>query len=184
MQGSDWYHGIRIIAERLETVTPEWAERFDVVTLFDVVEHLVDPAAGLAKAAALLKPNGLLLASTADMDAWTWKWMAGRHWYLQTPLHISMASRQFFGHVAYQDGLVLEEAMRIPHRIGNFRSRWNDRIETLYSELRERGGWYRIPRRLMHSIPGMRQLRHRQSVPWSMRLKDHMFVVLVRRPSA
>jgi SAM-dependent methyltransferase len=177
-------HGITIIGELLETVSEEWAGKFDVVTLFDVIEHLPDPAAGLAKAAALLKPDGVLIASTGDMDAWTWKLSGGRHWYLQTPLHLSFASRRFFGHFARKQGLRLDQARRIPHRKGTFRSIWKDRIETVYWEMRMRRGWYRIPHRLLQSIPGLRQLRHRQSVPWSMQLKDHLFVVFVRESIA
>ncbi len=43
-------------------------ESFDVVTLFDVIEHLPDPATELAAIRRLLKPGGLLLQSTPDID--------------------------------------------------------------------------------------------------------------------
>ncbi|HEX8486030.1 class I SAM-dependent methyltransferase [Sphingomonas sp.] len=41
---------------------------FDVITLFDVVEHLPDPLSELAAIRRLLKPGGLLLQSTPDID--------------------------------------------------------------------------------------------------------------------
>ena len=41
---------------------------FDVITLFDVIEHLADPQAELAAILRLLKPGGLLLQSTPDID--------------------------------------------------------------------------------------------------------------------
>ncbi|MFC3099476.1 class I SAM-dependent methyltransferase [Altererythrobacter lauratis] len=41
---------------------------FDVVTLFDVIEHLTDPMAELREVRRLLKPGGLLLQSTPDID--------------------------------------------------------------------------------------------------------------------
>jgi len=43
-------------------------QSFDVITLFDVIEHLPDPAAELAALRRLLKPDGLLLQSTPDID--------------------------------------------------------------------------------------------------------------------
>jgi SAM-dependent methyltransferase len=170
--------GVEVIAERLQDVESRWRARFDAVCMFDVVEHLVNPAAGLAAAAALLKPGGVLLASTADFDAWTWRLARGRHWYLQSPQHLSIASLRFFRHVAAGNGLELERVARIPHRQGSFGERLHDRLATLYWEMRERGGLYRLPQRAMHAIPGLSRLRHRQSVPWSMRLADHVFVAL------
>ena len=42
--------------------------QFDVVTLFDVIEHLPDPLSELCDIRRLLKPGGLLLQSTPDID--------------------------------------------------------------------------------------------------------------------
>jgi SAM-dependent methyltransferase len=41
---------------------------FDVITLFDVIEHLPDPLAELRAIRRLLKPGGLLLQSTPNID--------------------------------------------------------------------------------------------------------------------
>ena len=41
---------------------------FDVITLFDVIEHLPDPSAELCAIRRLLKPGGLLLQSTPNID--------------------------------------------------------------------------------------------------------------------
>ncbi|MDE1466705.1 class I SAM-dependent methyltransferase [Aurantiacibacter sp. D1-12] len=43
-------------------------ESFDVITLFDVIEHLLDPQQELKDLLRLLKPGGLLLLSTPDID--------------------------------------------------------------------------------------------------------------------
>lgn len=45
-------------------------QSFDLVTLWDVIEHLPDPQATLAVAARLLKPGGLLVAKTPNCDGW------------------------------------------------------------------------------------------------------------------
>lgn len=41
---------------------------FDVITLFDVIEHMPDPLGELTAIRRLLKPGGLLLQSTPDLD--------------------------------------------------------------------------------------------------------------------
>jgi 2-polyprenyl-3-methyl-5-hydroxy-6-metoxy-1,4-benzoquinol methylase len=43
-------------------------ETFDVITLFDVIEHLSDPLGELRKIRRLLRPGGVLLQSTPNID--------------------------------------------------------------------------------------------------------------------
>ncbi len=59
---------------------------FDVVTLWDVIEHLSDPAAELACARRLLRPGGWLVAHTMDISApiarlmgARWPWLMDMH---------------------------------------------------------------------------------------------------------
>ncbi len=56
------------LAYRAATVEELAAEdaRFDIVAAMEVVEHVADPAGFVAKAASLLKPGGLFLASTLN----------------------------------------------------------------------------------------------------------------------
>jgi len=42
---------------------------FDLITMWDVVEHVVDPVALLVKARELLRPGGLLVIETQDIDS-------------------------------------------------------------------------------------------------------------------
>jgi 2-polyprenyl-3-methyl-5-hydroxy-6-metoxy-1,4-benzoquinol methylase len=59
---------------------------FDAVTMWDYVEHSVDPAADLRRAATLLVPGGLLALSTGDVASIAAR-VAGRRWHLLTPRH-------------------------------------------------------------------------------------------------
>ena len=57
---------------------------FDVVTMFDVVEHLQNPKASLSKIHRILKPKGLLALTTGDSRSLTSRLM-GKHWFFFLP---------------------------------------------------------------------------------------------------
>jgi SAM-dependent methyltransferase len=59
---------------------------FDAVTMWDYVEHSVDPAGDLRRAARLLVPGGLLALSTGDVASVAAR-LAGSRWHLLTPRH-------------------------------------------------------------------------------------------------
>jgi 2-polyprenyl-3-methyl-5-hydroxy-6-metoxy-1,4-benzoquinol methylase len=65
----------------------EWERgTFDVVTMWDYIEHTLDPAADLRCAAELLRPGGLLVLSTGDAGSALAR-LFGRRWHLLTPRH-------------------------------------------------------------------------------------------------
>ena len=49
--------------------SPHPDHHFDLITMWDVVEHVVDPRALLMKAAQLLVPGGLLVIETQDIES-------------------------------------------------------------------------------------------------------------------
>ncbi len=66
---------------------------FDIVTLWDVIEHVPDPVPLLAEAARLLRPGGRLVLTTGD---WGSAYAQARQadWHLLTPpWHLSFFSR-------------------------------------------------------------------------------------------
>jgi 2-polyprenyl-3-methyl-5-hydroxy-6-metoxy-1,4-benzoquinol methylase len=65
---------------------------YDAVTMWDVIEHLIDPAADLAEAARLLKPGGVLVVHTINIDSILarlmgrrWPWLVEMHNYFFSP---------------------------------------------------------------------------------------------------
>lgn len=59
---------------------------FDAVTMWDYIEHSVDPAGDLRRAATLLVPGGLLACSTGDVASVAAR-LTGSRWHLLTPRH-------------------------------------------------------------------------------------------------
>ncbi len=64
------------------------AGSFDMVCLWDVIEHLPDPKIALVEIKKLLKPNGILLINFPDIGTWQAK-LAGKKfwWILSVHLH-------------------------------------------------------------------------------------------------
>lgn len=62
------------------------AAQYDVVTLLGVIEHFEDPAHEIRAIHRVLRPGGLLVIYTGDVNAWlprllgkTWWWYQGMH---------------------------------------------------------------------------------------------------------
>jgi SAM-dependent methyltransferase len=60
-------NGLDVITSNIENVElPE--EKFDVITMWNVLEHLYDPLGTLKKIALSLKPGGILFITTPNLD--------------------------------------------------------------------------------------------------------------------
>ncbi len=62
-------HGLDVHTGSLDEGALE-GERFDVITMWDVLEHVPDPRAMLVRARALLPSEGLLIIKTPNVDGW------------------------------------------------------------------------------------------------------------------
>jgi len=63
-------------------------QTFDIVTAFDVIEHVPDPVAFLAGVRAALEPGGSFFASTPDVESGVAQ-AFGRRWHFYYPYHLS-----------------------------------------------------------------------------------------------
>jgi 2-polyprenyl-3-methyl-5-hydroxy-6-metoxy-1,4-benzoquinol methylase len=70
-------HVARVIHGSVEELTV--AKRFDVVVAFELLEHLLDPRAFMAKVAQLLSPRGYFLLTTPDIGN-RWFSILRRRW--------------------------------------------------------------------------------------------------------
>lgn len=83
--------GLHMIEGSLDTADIE-PESFDVITLWDVIEHVTDPLAQLRAVRNLLKPGGLAVIHTMDIGSLfarimgrRWPWLMAMHIYYFTP---------------------------------------------------------------------------------------------------
>jgi SAM-dependent methyltransferase len=80
-------------------------ESFDVVTCFDVLEHVYEPRAVLAKVREWLKPGGIFYALVPNIDSAESR-VFGSYWYgLELPRHITHFSCASLKNMAKSAGL-------------------------------------------------------------------------------
>ena len=172
--------GIAVVAATIEEPAPDWLGQFDVVTMFDVFEHLRDPCVGLDKALAYLRPGGRLLLSTGNLDCWSWRLLKGEHWYLETPQHIRFGSWQFFRWYGQSRRLHVRRMWRISHAPAGLRRIVYESGVTWYFVLIRRGKLGRAVARAMRLLSTFSDLCHKPHPPYTQGLKDHLLVELVK----
>ena len=81
-----------------------YADRmFDVVTVWDVLEHTHDPQGFLGECQRVLKPGGLLIVNVPDIGSWLARRM-GRHWLMLLSTHLYYFTRQTLGQMLQRVG--------------------------------------------------------------------------------
>lgn len=85
-----------VAAVRAQVGCPAWAgsitelpapRRFDVLTMWETIEHIPRPVEALAAARAWLRPGGLLAVGTGDNASPLARLLGRRWWYLVPPDH-------------------------------------------------------------------------------------------------
>lgn len=86
--GAERVHRGELDDARLERAAPDG---FAAVFMLDFLEHVRDPAAVLARAHALLRPDGLLVLTTPDRGSWSRRLMGSRwtHYKLEHLFYFS-----------------------------------------------------------------------------------------------
>ncbi len=87
------------------------SQSFDVVTIWDVIEHLHDPLGQLREVHRLLRPNGLLGLSTMDAGC-LWARLAGRRWPWYMRMHLYYFTRGTLTRMLQEAGFQVLEIER------------------------------------------------------------------------
>ncbi len=81
---------------------------FELVTLWDVLEHLPDPHAAIGEVARVLEPGGRLVLSTGDVGSLAAR-LCGARWHLYTlPEHLFFHTRESLRQLLEAHGLRIE----------------------------------------------------------------------------
>ena len=90
-------------------------ESFDLITLWDVLEHLPDPLDVMKKVASLLKESGKVVFSTPNIEGLPARWFKNA-WYTNVPRHLYFFSPGTLQLLLQQSGLELT-AIRHHHSL-------------------------------------------------------------------
>jgi len=68
-------------------------EKYDVVTLWGVIEHFESPAREIEKVSRIVKPGGFVFLWTGDTDSWLARLLGKNWWYIQGQ-HVQFFSKR------------------------------------------------------------------------------------------
>ncbi len=115
---------------------------YDVITAFDVVEHLRDPAVLLQHARGWLAPGGILAITVPNLGSIHARAM-GRHWYFIAPDHLHYFDADILRRLLVRNGFAVRDiattykVLTIGYAIGALRDRnpWLARLADLPARL-------------------------------------------------
>jgi SAM-dependent methyltransferase len=108
--------GVNIIAREIEDLPAD--VEFNVVTIIDVIEHVVDPASLLVEVYAHLAPGGKIIVSTGDPQNSMWRKVCkSKFWYVSFPEHITFPSVLFCRNWCTQHNAVMGGKIVLRYRL-------------------------------------------------------------------
>jgi SAM-dependent methyltransferase len=98
--------GVEVEQVALEDFAAAAGERFDVVVLADVLEHLDDPVGAVDATVGLLAEGGVLCLTTPDPSSAAAR-LAGRRWWGYLPAHVCLVPHAILNELLAARGLVV-----------------------------------------------------------------------------
>lgn len=122
--------GINIISNDLDGLN-DIDTLFDITVAIDVIEHVRNPYKFLADMASRTRHEGLIVISTGNTNALSWRIMGGAYWYCANPEHISFINPKWCHSSATSLGLRVEELHLFSYRDGSIVRKLSDTFKNL-----------------------------------------------------
>jgi SAM-dependent methyltransferase len=165
--------GVQVLAPTLEQL-PADTEPFDVITAMDLIEHLNEPLTFFQLVHRHLKPGGVALLLSGDVDAPSWKMLGSLYWYCSLPEHCAFFSQRSLSWVGSKVGLTLERYQRTSRLRTPVTHKVYDVVKNVgYIVGRSVGGF---------GVPRLRRLFVERCAPGWLSASDH-FIALMRKPA-
>ncbi len=110
--------GLQVFRDPLESLAVEQVGRYDIVTLWHVLEHIINPLEALKLVGTLLKPGGLLVVEVPNVNSLKfqlsgWRWEGGNH----PRYHRSFFDRRSLRRALAKSGFTDLHRRRLSYRI-------------------------------------------------------------------
>jgi len=102
-------HGLNILQQNVEDIEID-DNFFDIVTMYALIEHLINIDKVFDKIYSVLKPNGILAVMTADSDSFKAR-LKGQNWHMYSP-----PEHQFFFTANSLDKFLVKYNFRLIYR--------------------------------------------------------------------
>ncbi len=99
------HFGLQIYVGGLEEIPRE--KKFDLIILFQVLEHLNNPVASLKQCADLLEPGGKLIIAVPNFSSWQSRYSSSYWFHLDAPRHLFHFSPTSLGNALKIAGLTI-----------------------------------------------------------------------------
>ena len=96
-------YGLRVVSDTTELQGERGS--FDLVTAVEVIEHVSDPHAFIQELTTFMKPDGILLLTTPNIDCWDYRLYRSRCFHFCAPSHVNFFSVPTLSQLAARSGL-------------------------------------------------------------------------------
>lgn len=128
---------------------PLGEQQFDVITMWDVLEHLHEPRASLQRVRELLRPGGIYVARVPSLSAWDAR-LCGRYWAgLDQPRHMFIPDEERLTRMLERSGFRVRELVCLGGTYGVLMLSWRFWLRRHLRDERQ----LRLAQRLLDNLP-------------------------------